>query len=296
MLKNIIRALRLPFITAGILPFIFGSLITRQNFNPAGFWFGLGAVIFTHSSANLINDYFDCLSGVDWEDRNFYGFFGGSKLIQEGVLSKELYLKSALLCAGIAFVCVILLAVNLKSWFVVLIYLLIITLSWQYTARPLAFAYNYLGEFFVFLFFGPTAVMGGYFIQTGIFPDLKSFLLSLPLGFFTSAVLFANQVPDFADDKESGKNNLTGILGAEKAYLFYYALIFSGLLSIFACSLSGYLGVISIFSFSLVIPAIKAGKILKKDYSAKPELLRSSRLTINMQMSAGIILILSLLI
>ncbi|MFA5096893.1 MAG: hypothetical protein WC478_06095, partial [Candidatus Omnitrophota bacterium] len=87
MTKKIIRALRLPFISASILPFVFGSLIARQDFNMLGFTLGLLAVIFTHLSANLINDYFDSKSGVDWRDGNFYGFFGGSKLIQEGALS-----------------------------------------------------------------------------------------------------------------------------------------------------------------------------------------------------------------
>ena len=72
MIKNISRALRLPFITASILPFIFGSLIVRKNFNSAGFTLGLLAAIFTHLSANLINDYFDSRSGVDWLDKNSF--------------------------------------------------------------------------------------------------------------------------------------------------------------------------------------------------------------------------------
>ncbi|MDO8663002.1 MAG: prenyltransferase [Candidatus Omnitrophota bacterium] len=296
MFKNIARALRLPFITASILPFIFGSLIVRRDFNLAGFLFGLFAVIFTHSSANLINDYFDSRSGVDWKDRNFYGFFGGSKLIQEGVFSDKFYLKAALACAGIAFISVIFLAVNLKSWFVILIYLLIIILSWQYTAKPLTFSYNYLGEFFVFLLFGPALVMGGYFIQTGIFPSLKSLVMSLPFGFFTMAILFANEVPDFFGDKQAGKNNLITFCGIEGAFLVYYTLIALGLLSIFACVFLGYLSIIAIFSAVIIIPAIRARDILKRDYSDKFKLLRSSKLTIDIQMLTGIILILNLLL
>ena len=75
----------LPFLSASVLPFVFGSLIIRDNFNLAGFLLGLVAVMSTHLSANLINDYADSKSGADWQDRSFYGLFGGSKLIQEKV-------------------------------------------------------------------------------------------------------------------------------------------------------------------------------------------------------------------
>ncbi len=296
MVKFIIRALRLPFITASILPFIFGSLIPKVNFNFPGFLLGFFAVFFTHLSANLINDYFDSKSGVDWLDKNFYGLFGGSKLIQENFLSEKFYLKSALFCAGIAFLCVALLAVILKSSFVLIIYLVILILSWQYTAKPLAFSYNYLGELFIFLLFGPALVMGGYFIQSGIFPDVKSFIMSLPSGFFTAAILFANEVPDFLTDKKSGKYNLVSLFGPRRAFIFYYCLIFAGLLAILICVFLGYLSPVSIFSLLLIILAVKAGNTLRSDYFDKLKLIGSSRLTMNIQAFTGIILILGVLI
>jgi len=296
MVKTVIRALRLPFITASILPFIFGSLIYRKNFDLPGFLFGLLAVVFTHLSANLINDYYDSKSGADWLDKNFYGVFGGSKLIQENLLPEKFYLKGALFCAVISFLCVAALAVILKSGFVLLIYLLIIALSWQYTAKPFAFSYNYLGELFIFLLFGPALVMGGYFIQSGVFPGVKSFIMSLPSGFFTAAILFANEIPDFSTDKKSAKNNLVSLFGVRRAFIFYYILIFAGLLAILFCLFSGYLSPVSVISLLLVIPAVKAGDILRRDYSDKPKLIGSSRLTINIQAFSGVILILGLLL
>ncbi|MFA5150132.1 MAG: prenyltransferase [Candidatus Omnitrophota bacterium] len=295
MLQNIIRALRLPFIGVSILPFILGSLIARKNFNPSGFLAGLCAVIFTHLSANLINDYFDSESGADWQDKRFYGFFGGSKLIQAGRLAAKFYLGAALLCAGMAGFCVVILAAILKSYCVILIYLLIIIFSWQYTARPLSFSYNYLGELSLFLLFGPVTVMGGYFIQTGIFPDLKSFILSLPAGFFTAAILFTNEIPDFPGDSKTGKNNLVSLCGPQKAFGIYYLIVFSGFCSIGLGAYLGYLGFIAIFSFALIFSAFKAGMILKENYADKARLIPASKLAINMQMLISIILILGLL-
>src|SRR5437763_501003 len=114
MISNLIRALRLPFFSASALPFVFGSLISWPVFNVATFCLGLVGAVSAHLSANLINDYADSLSKADWQDRAFYGFFGGSKLIQEGVFSEQLYLKLATLFAGISFFAIISVAIILK--------------------------------------------------------------------------------------------------------------------------------------------------------------------------------------
>jgi 1,4-dihydroxy-2-naphthoate octaprenyltransferase len=296
MIKNLARALRLPFLAASILPFVFGSLITRINFNLTGFILGLFAVVLTHLSANLINDYADSQSGVDFRDKNFYPFFGGSKLIQENVFSEKFYFNAALTCAALALLSVILLSLVLKNPPVVLIYLLVIFLSWEYSAKPLQISYHYLGEVFIFILFGPALVMGGYFIQTGAFPGLKSFILSLPSGFFTAAVLFANEVPDFANDQQSNKNNWVRFLGLKRAYLIYACLILFGLSSVILAVCLGFIGALSLVSILLIIPALRAAQTLKENSANKIKMLRSSSITINIQVALSVILILGLFI
>jgi len=295
-MKNIIRALRLPFISASILPFIFGSLIQRQDFNLPGFFLGLFAVVFTHLSANLINDYADSRSGVDWQDKRFFGFFGGSKLIQEKKLSEGFYLSAALLCCGVAIISIALLAWILESSLVIIIYALVVILSWQYSSRPLQFSYRMLGELFIFILFGPVTVMGGYFIQTGLFPDLRSFVLSLPFGFFTSAILFANEVPDFPEDSKSGKFTWVNLFGQKHAFVIYYLLMLMGFFSISVGISLRYLGVISVLACLLVFPATRAARILSRHYSNKTKLVQSSRITIAIQALAGLILIIDILL
>lgn len=295
MVGNIVRALRLPFITASILPFIFGSLINRKDFNLPAFFLGLLAVAATHLSANLINDYADSRSGADWKDKNFYGFFGGSKLIQEKVFPESFYLKAAVICIVISFVGLIALAVILKSLFVIGIYILILTLSWQYSAKPLQFSYHRLGELFLFFLFGPALVMGGYYIQTGIFPDFKSFLLSAPFGLLTTAILVANEIPDFLEDRLSVKNTWVSITGQKNAFLLYLSLSLAAYLIIVLCVTRGYIRPLALFSLVLILPALKAASILKKYYSNKSKLVESSKLAIGSQAIASIILILAAL-
>ena len=296
MVKNIIRALRLPFISASTLPFIFGSLVVRGNFDFIAFACGLLTVACGHLSANLINDYADSKSGADWQDRNFYGFFGGSKLIQDNVLSDKFYLKAAVTFGLVSGICVVILAAILRTLMVIWLYAGIIVLSWSYSAKPLQFSYRRWGEFFIFILFGPVPVMAGYFIQTGIFPDLKSFILSLPFGFLTTAILFSNEVPDFLDDKRSGKFNWVGILGPQRAFLIYYLLIGLAFLSVLLGVILGYLGAWAIFSFACIIPAHKAAVILRKYPFDKMRMVESSRLTIAVQSLASLVLILGAII
>ena len=291
MIKLIARALRLPFLSASVLPFIFGTLIDKSGFNLAGFILGLVAVSATHLSANLINDWADSKSGVDALDPRFFAFFGGSKLIQEKALSERFYFNLGALFAGLALICVIGLAFILKSVFVVLIYLLIILLSWQYSARPLRFSYRLSGEIFIFLLFGPALVMGGYFIQTGIFSDFKILILSLPFGFFTTAILFANEIPDYFEDKAAGKFTWVNILGQKHSYILYYLLMLAGFFSISMAVYLKYLGSVSAISLFLVFLAGKAANILRLNYADKTKLVQSSKITIAIQALVSIILI-----
>lgn len=290
------RALRLPFAGASLLPFIFGSLIERDDFGFLAFGLGFIAVLSTHLSANLINDYADSKSGADWQDKSFFGLFGGSKLIQEGVFSERFYLKAAQILACISILCVICMAAALNSARVMIYYAAILGLAWSYSHKPLQLSYRRLGEPVIFVLFGPALVMGGYFLQTGVFPDLKSLMLSLPFGFFTTAVLFANEIPDFPEDKKTAKFTWVNFLGRERSYLLYCTLVFMGFFSILTAIVMGYLSWAAIFSFLLIIPAVKSALILRRHPDNKRALVEASKLTIAVQALVSVILIFTLLL
>lgn len=288
--SDFIRALRLAFIPASILPFILGSLLGRHNFNILSFLLGLAAVASTHSSANLINDYADSKSGVDSQDKRFYKFFGGTKLIQEGVFSEKLYLQLAVFFSFLASLCIILLALILKSLSIIGFFAVILFLAWSYSQKPLQLCYRRLGEAIIFILFGPALVMGGYFIQTKIFPDLRSFMLSLPVGFLVTAVLFANEIPDYPHDKGSGKFTWVSFLGQKQSYIIYVLLVTFAFTAIALNIVMGYLSIKALFSFIFILPALKAIAVLRKSYS-KEEFVQSSKLTILIHACVTIILI-----
>ncbi|MFH1046313.1 MAG: prenyltransferase [Candidatus Omnitrophota bacterium] len=295
-LSNFIRALRLPFSTVSILGFICGSLIALPNFNWIVFALGLLAALATHLSANLLNDYADSKSGADWKDKQFYRFFGGSKLIQEGVLSESFYLKIAIFFAGAALSAVGILAFLFKDWLILVYYAVILLLGWSYSLPPAQLCYHRLGELVIFILFGPALVMGGYFTQTQVFPALESFVVALPFGFFTVAILYANEVPDFSDDQKALKHTLVSLIGPQKAYVFYDILMSCGFLSILAGIYLGYLSLISLSAFPVLFLSYKATRILKTSFADKLKLTQASKLTIAAHALVSIVLIADMLL
>lgn len=249
-----------------------------------------------HLSANLINDYADSKSGVDWIDRNFYGLFGGSKLIQDGILKESFYLKLSLFFLFVSFLSVLALSFLLHSFFIVAMFFLILCLAWLYSCKPLQFSYHYLGELIIFLTFGPALVMGGYFIQSGIFPDQKSLLLSLCFGFFTTSILFANEVPDYPQDNLAGKHTLVELFGLKRSYLIYLILVLCGFISIIINALVGNLNYWALICLILLPSAFKVSRLLKKFPDDKDKLICSSKLTIKIQNLSALILIITQLI
>ncbi|MEI8344662.1 MAG: prenyltransferase [Candidatus Omnitrophota bacterium] len=286
------RALRLPFAVASALAYIYGALFFGTYFDAINFILGLTATVLTHLSANVINDYADSKSGADWFDRTFYGFFGGTKLIQEGRLSESFYLKLSLALAATAEAAVIVLSWRLRLWWVFGLFQAILLIGWLYSCGPVRFAYRRMGEIVIFLLFGPACVMGGYFIQTGVFPDIRSAVLSLPFGFFTTAILFANEIPDAPSDSLAGKQTWVGLFGTRGSPRFFLTLHTLGYASILAAFVLGYTGILS-----LAVPVLfwfassRVSAHLQEFTGNKVRLVESSAKTIGIATGVSLVLI-----
>jgi 1,4-dihydroxy-2-naphthoate octaprenyltransferase len=89
-----------------------------------------------------------------------------------------------------------------------------------YTAGPWPLAYHALGEAFVFLFFGPLAVLGTELLQTGRASSM-GLLASLPVGLLATAILLVNNVRDVESDRRTGKRTLVVRLGRTAGQALY---------------------------------------------------------------------------
>ena len=265
---NIIKALRLAFLPASLLPYILGAVYIMQKSNVDVIRVIFGAVIVaaTHLSANLINDYADSRSGADWQDLREYLFFGGSKLIQKGILHEQWYKKTAL--AGYSFVILLLAIFTIiyGPWYIFFIGAFVVLLSASYSLPPLKLSYYGFGELTVMLLFGPVTICGGANLSTGFFPNSELIILSLPVAFWIGAVLLCNGIADFKTDKLIGKRTIAVRIGIKKANLLYLFFIFFA--AIFTVGLN--------IQFKVIIVALEVclgvvGYFFIRSYNNNPE-------------------------
>jgi len=287
-----LKAIRVPFFTATIIPVALGSIIAWHNtgnFMWIRFLLTMLGAILIHTGTNLANDYFDHLSGCDKANSTPTPFSGGSRVIQEKLIAP----KQILVASAISFIVGggIGLYLNYLSGRNVVFVLGVIGvfLGIFYTAKPFRIGYGNLGELAVGVGFGPLMVMGAYYVQARALP-FKVFLASIPVGILIALVLFINEFPDYRADKAVNKRTLVVILGRKKAVVLYhgllalmYAIIAPLVISKalpFAC-----LGVL------LTLPlAIKAFVASKENFEKVYELLPVNASTIGLHSAIGILL------
>ncbi len=168
-----------------------------------------------HAGANVINDYYDALSGCDGANtERQFPFTGGSRFIQNGILSLRATgifgysLLAAVVPAGLWLTAV-------SGSELMLIGLAGLLVGWSYSAPPLKLQSRGLGEFAV------TAgwllvVIGSDFVQRHGFAFVP---VAAGLGFalLVANVLYINQFPDVKADALAGKKTLVVRLGATRA-------------------------------------------------------------------------------
>lgn len=171
--------------------------------------------LMAHAGANVINDYYDALSGCDGANtERQFPFTGGSRFIQNGVLS--------LRATGILGYTLLAVVVPAGLWLtavsasgLMLIGLAGLVVGWAYSAPPLKLQSRGLGEFAI------TAgwllvVVGSDFVQRHGFAFAP---VASGLGFalLVANVLYINQFPDVKADAGAGKNTLVVRLGVARA-------------------------------------------------------------------------------
>lgn len=177
----------------------------------------LGGVLCVHLGANLANDYFDEITGCDRENPEPTPFSGGSRVIQQGLLSARAILAASSVFFLLGLVQGLILNTMVPGNTVILLGLLGILLGVLYTAAPVRLSYRGIGEVAVFAAFGPLVVVGSYLCQTG---KLEGFPLkvSVPAGLLVLAILLINEILDLTWDERAGKRTIMVILGAGRGY------------------------------------------------------------------------------
>ena len=157
--------------------------------------------LFIQIGTNYANDYFDFMKGADSHLRN-----GPKRATQEGWIQPKAMLNATLAIFSAALIVAIPLMILAGLWSLFLA-LSCIAFGILYTGGPKPLGYLGLGEVFVFIFFGPVATCGSFFLQTGtVNPPVL--IASLAPGLLSCSILIANNLRDEKSDRVAKKNTL----------------------------------------------------------------------------------------
>ena len=210
-----IRPRTLPAAASGV---VMGSALAWYDgsfqFGPA--FAALLVALLLQIGSNVANDVFDFERGADTSERQ-----GPLRVTQAGLLSPAQVKRGMYIIFGLAALCGLYLA-SLRGWIVILIGVAAIISAVAYTGGPFPLGYYGLGDLFVFIFFGVTAVTGTYFVQVGSVSS-ATWWMSVPVGLIITAILVVNNLRDLENDRKAGKHTLAVVFG-EKATKIEYVL------------------------------------------------------------------------
>lgn len=253
-----IIAARPKTLPAGIAPVITGlsiaSIHTEINVMTAALTFISAAAL--QIAANLINDYLDFIKGHDTVSR-----LGPERAVQSGLVDayEIQFLIAAAAAAAVASGLIlvhnsgiIILAVGFCSS--------IAAAAYSLFTKPLGFSGG--GETASFFFFGPVAVTGTFFIQTGFF-SAETIFAGISIGLYSLAVLTVNNYRDMEEDRQTGKNSLPSLFGRSAALVCYSGVLSAPLAGpLFLFFIAGY-NAFFLLPILTLLPGIKFFLIFK---------------------------------
>jgi 1,4-dihydroxy-2-naphthoate octaprenyltransferase len=194
---------------AAVAPVLAGCAVAwaEGGFAPLAAVAALAVALLLQIAANLANDVADFRRGADTAER-----LGPVRAAQSGLISAKQLTAATALVLGAAVVPGLYLVWRGGPVFAAL-GLLGMLAAVAYTAGPKPFGYLGLGEVFVFVFFGPVAVVGTAYVMTRDVSPL-ALAASIPLGCLITAILVVNNLRDIDTDRAAGKRTLAVRLGA----------------------------------------------------------------------------------
>ena len=237
----------------------------------------LAGALLLQIGVNLANDYFDFHSGIDTAERK-----GPLRVTQSGLIPPgqvRLAMAAALAAAALVGVYLVarggtpILAVGVAS----------ILAALAYSGGPWPLASKGVADLFVFVFFGPVAVCGTYFVQAGALTPAPAAAAIGP-GLLITAILVVNNLRDIETDARAGKRTLAVRLGARGALAEYVLLLVGAFLAppmLLAGGVRGAAILLPLLSVPLAIPLVRTLATRREDGPAmNAALAGTARLTL----------------
>jgi 1,4-dihydroxy-2-naphthoate polyprenyltransferase len=298
-LSVFLRATRARTLPVMLAPVAIGAVLAWQQGLP--FRWGLFALtllgaLAAHLGANVVNDVFDFATGADQAAQQMVGegttLATGSQELLNGKLSAGVYRGMALALFALALVCGGVLTF-FRPWalaFGAAGFLL----AFFYVAPPLRLAYmgRGLGELDIFISFGVLPLVGAYYVQAG-YVTPGALLAALPLGLYTTAVLYFHHFLHWRADKAVGKMTPVVALGEQRAR------IAGGVLLLSIAATLGLAVILAVFPWYSAIAVLSIIPVLLALRRAQGELknyLQLMATNLNGNLQAAMVIFIALLV
>ncbi|MGH2348800.1 MAG: 1,4-dihydroxy-2-naphthoate octaprenyltransferase [bacterium] len=286
-----LRAVRPFSFTASATPVVVGSAaaFAAGQFHAGLFLAALIASVAIHAGANLANDYYDHVRGVDTAES-----VGPSGVIQQGILSARTVLAGALVAFAVGGALGLWL-IAARGWPILAVGVASILAGYAYTGGPVPLGYVGLGDAVVFVFMGLTTVMGAYYVQTGTITATAGWA-AIPIAALVTAILVVNNIRDLEPDRRGGKRTLATFIGRRASTMEYLLLLYAAYGAVVLGVIMGVLPVEALVVLTTIPLAIRVWTVVRDE--AEPRALTRGGLrgTALLHLAMGLLLALAFLV
>ena len=287
LLPGLVEAAQLEYLSASIIPILLGfaAALDRDDARWALAPIALLAGVAAHAGTNVINGTEDFRHGVDTAAME-----GGNRAFVDGLLTWRQGRRAGLALFGLALVLGLVLVARTGP---ALLPIGIVGLvgGYTYTAGPWPYKYHALGEPLIIVLMGPLMSQGAFTALTGDGFDATAAGLGLVPGLLIAATLAGNNLADLEDDRQGGVLTLAGVLGFERARLFYVGILAAAYATVPVLVLL-YVAAWPCLAALLTLPlALRPLRIVRTARSGDPRLAPTAPLTALAHLAAGVALV-----
>ena len=239
---------RVKTLPAAVAPVLIGTSYA-QKINWSNAFLALVVSLFLQIAVNFANDYSDGVRGTDTHR------IGPVRLVASGLASASSVKVAAIISFLIAAIAGFVLALNISPW-LFLVGAASIWAAWGYTGGKKPYGYFGFGELSVFIFFGLVATVGSYYIQTEQF-NWQIFLLAIPVGTLSCAILAVNNLRDLPQDNLVGKRTMAVRIGEKNTRVFFMLLLVTAQVTALAAASISSLALITLICAPITYSVVR---------------------------------------
>lgn len=220
-------------------------------------------VIAVHAAGNLISDYYDYINKVDRKES-----YGSSRMLVEGVFEPKtiLHYGQILLLIGAIIGIVLTVLTGLELLWILLLGGL--GTYFYYKLKAIA-----LGDFLIFIIYGPLIGLGTAFVLTSTLM-WEILLLNIPVAMLVVNILHANNTRDIKHDAMANIRTQAMVLGIKGSKIQYVVLGLGAYLVLILFNAFGFVSALTLITLFTAPMVLKNIRLMMKVDGTNPEVIK----------------------